>query len=416
MNQYLNKYSTPQSLLSSPVDPDTGIIVVIPVYNEPDLILALASIKACNLPTCSVEVITLINASEKADEKIKDFNRETHENVLLWKEQNERKGLKFHSILQNELPVKHAGVGLARKMGMDEAVRRFEQLQKDGIIACFDADAICDSNYLVALEKHFESFPKSPGCAIYFEHPYQGNDFEPEIYEGILNYELHLRYHKRSLEWAGLPFAFHTVGSSMAVKNSAYQKQGGMNKRKAGEDFYFLHKIIALGNFTNLNETRIIPSPRISDRVPFGTGRSIGEWVDNEQSAFTTYNFDSFKLIKKFISHIEQLQFKEPSQIDYNLSDNEYQVLMQFLEQINFEEALKKIRSNSTDNHSFVKRFYSWFDAFKILKLIHYFRDEIYPDQPIIQALNSYLEISGEKKVNDLESGLILMRELDRMN
>jgi len=138
------------------------------------------------------------------------------------------------------------------------------------------------NRFFAEIEKHFEQHSNTPGCSIYFEHPIAGNEFEANIYEGIINYELHLRYYYQALKYCGLQYAFHTVGSSMVVRSSAYQKQGGMNKRKAGEDFYFIHKIIALGNFSELNSTVVYPSPRISDRVPFGTGKAIGDWIEQE--------------------------------------------------------------------------------------------------------------------------------------
>src|SRR5213594_3575687 len=94
---------------------------------------------------------------------------------------------------------------------------------------------------------------------------------DPKVAEAIAAYELHLRYYVRALRYAGFPYAHHTIGSCMAVRADVYKKQGGMNKRQAGEDFYFLQKIIPLGHFTDLTETKVIPSSRPSDRVPFGT-------------------------------------------------------------------------------------------------------------------------------------------------
>jgi hypothetical protein len=137
------------------------------------------------------------------------------------------------------------------------------------VIACFDADCTCDPNYLAATENFFQSQPSAPGASIYFEHPLDGENREP-----IALYELHLRYYVEALRYAGFPHAYHTIGSSMAARADPYFKQGGMNKRKAGEDFYFLHKIIPLGGFGEINDTRVIPSPRASHRVPFGTGRA----------------------------------------------------------------------------------------------------------------------------------------------
>jgi hypothetical protein len=46
-------------------------------------------------------------------------------------------------------------------------------------------------------------------------------------------------------------YAYHTVGSAMAVKAYQYVKVGGMNRRQAGEDFYFIQKLVHSGNFIN---------------------------------------------------------------------------------------------------------------------------------------------------------------------
>ena len=79
----------------------------------------------------------------------------------------------------------------------------------------------------------------------------------------------------------------------MAVRPEAYMKQGGMNRRKAGEDFYFLNKIMSLGGFGECAETTIYPSPRTSKRVPFGTGQAVLRNV--ETKTYTTYGHSSVR-------------------------------------------------------------------------------------------------------------------------
>jgi hypothetical protein len=299
---------------------------------------------------------------------------------------------------------------------MDEAVARFEKVGHDGIIICFDADSLCDENYLVELENHFKRHPKTPGCSIYFEHPVAGDIFNSEIYEGIINYELHLRYYNQCLRFCNLPYAFHTVGSSMAVRSSAYQKQGGMNKRKAGEDFYFLHKIIQLGNFSELKSTRVIPSPRISDRVPFGTGKAIGDWVKANCDEFRTYSFLSFQLIKEFIDLVPDL-FLYPFNnfTEKNNQANKFDHLFDFLKNEKFELALEEIKKNSTDLVSFTNRFFRWFDAFRVLKLIHYLRDNQFQNSAIVQESLALLQAFKIKKYpNNSASLLEIYRQLER--
>ncbi|NJK86994.1 MAG: hypothetical protein HC906_14465 [Bacteroidales bacterium] len=64
-------------------------------------------------------------------------------------------------------------------------------------------------------------------------------DDHPEIYEAISKYELYLRVHTAFLRLIGFPNSFFTLGSCFAVKAKSYTEIGGMNKRHAGEDFYF---------------------------------------------------------------------------------------------------------------------------------------------------------------------------------
>ncbi|MCB9223906.1 MAG: glycosyltransferase [Crocinitomicaceae bacterium] len=377
MNFYLNKYGfLPPQIIEDPKS-DLGIVVVIPCFNEPDLISSLNSLVQCKLPHASVEVIIVVNSGEHHSVEILRQNQRTIAEYKLWKDQTNSE-IDFHLIHVPDLPKKHAGVGLARKIGMDEAVARFETLKKEGIIVCFDADSSCDQNYLTEIEDHFKRNPETPGCSIYFEHPIDGDEFGNEIYSGIINYELHLRYYNQALNFVGLPYAFHTVGSSMAVRSSIYQKQGGMNKRKAGEDFYFIHKIIALGGFTELNTTRVIPSPRISDRVPFGTGKAIGDWVDQGKLEYLTYNFQSFIAIKHFVDLIPV--FYESTEVD--LADVSTK-MKEFLVDNGLYKAINEAKIHSTSYTSFLKRFFVWFDAFLVLKLVHFLRDEVYVNQPI---------------------------------
>jgi len=382
LNFYLKKYGFCSPQLKAPINHDVNLIVVIPCFNEPDLISSLNTLLDCVKPNCNVEVITVINASERSSIEVKEQNIITLNQVKAWADLNNTDALKFHFIINNDLPKKHAGVGLARKIGMDEAVARFHSINKDGVIVCFDADSKCDKNYLVEIEKHFNKNPKTPGCSIHYEHPIEGDEFELSIYEGIINYELFLRYYNQALIFCGLSYAFQTVGSSMAVKSSAYQKQGGMNKRKAGEDFYFIHKIIALGGFTNLTSTKVIPSPRVSDRVPFGTGRAIGEWIDENRDDYKTYDFRIWKIIKLFVAIIPQLETQNTNELDF-FNEPENQVFIDFLNENNFVEGLNEIRKNSTNTKGFVKRFFVWFNAFRLLKAVHYLRDHQYQNQSI---------------------------------
>ena len=404
MSFYLqNSIGQHHPYILTPIKKDLEIIVVIPCYNEMELITALSSLINCEKPKGTVEVITVVNSAISDLEAVKETNSKMLEKAQKWNKEQDTNWLNFYFIEANNLPDKDAGVGLARKIGMDEAVYRFESIKKDGIIACFDADSTCQTNYFMELEKYFENNPKSPACSIHFEHPLQGNEFSEENYRAIEAYELHLRVYKNALKFCGFPYAFHTIGSSMAVKSKAYQKQGGMNKRKAGEDFYFLQKMMALGNFSELNTTTIYPSPRVSDRVPFGTGRAMQNYLSDEQKNYTTYAIQAFLDLKKLVENLDTLYLK---QIDLPES------VLAYLKTISFNENLKKIRQNSTSVTHFKQLFFNWFNAFKVLKFVHFARDNYYPDVSVFEAAN---ELLGYLKFPLTKSKelILVFREID---
>jgi hypothetical protein len=61
-----------------------------------------------------------------------------------------------------------------------------------------------------------------------------------------------------------------------------------MNRRMAGEDFYFIQKLLPAGGFFNLNQTTVYPSPRSSARVPFGTGVTIQRLTEGKNETLLT--------------------------------------------------------------------------------------------------------------------------------
>ena len=372
--KYLDKYGFHPRFIQKPIHPDTEIVVAIPCYNEGSITSCLASLKDCIPGSFVSEVIVLFNASEEDSAEVKEINLQCYGKAEEWIKSNDIKQLNIHLHLLEDLPKKIAGVGLARKIAMDEAVRRFADINKEGIIVGFDADSQVDPNYLVEIQAYFRSEQKSPGCSIYFEHPIAGDHFEQKIYTGILNYELHLRYYNQAFRYTGHPHAFHTVGSSFAVRSSAYMKQGGMNKRKAGEDFYFIQKIIGLGEYGELNSTRVIPSPRPSDRVPFGTGRAILSWMDDSKDSYSSYSFKSFECLRSFFQLIPEFYLNRGN--IHLVIDQIPNELKRFLQNYFFEERIAEISSNTSNINSFRKRFFHWFNAFMILKFVHYYRDQ----------------------------------------
>ncbi|UII24220.1 glycosyltransferase [Fulvivirga ligni] len=410
-NLYLERYAFSEALINDAPDHNLDAIVTIPCYKEEDLISSLQALKNCDREGLSIEVIIVINQSEDADESVNEINTKAFDNALEWSLANDESGFKVYPFFKNDLPRKHAGVGLARKIAMDEAVRRFESISKpEGIIICYDADSSCDKNYLQEVVGFFNNHPKCPGASIYFEHPLEG-PYSDQIYQAIIDYELFLRYYVNALRYAGFPYAFETIGSSMAVRSNAYQKQGGMNKRKAGEDFYFLHKIIPMGHFGEINSTKVMPSPRQSDRVPFGTGKAVNDWLREGQ--LLTYDVQIFDELKQFLDIVPKL-YSEP--LITPLIATMPASISSFLADNNFEEELDRIKKHSKTYDTFIKQFYHWFDGFKVLKYVHYARDHHYPNLPVNDCSKLLLNQLGKQLKGDENNRMLLemIREIDR--
>jgi len=408
---YLKRYAYPAVHLQSPPDPSLGLVVVIPSFDESALLGTLESLMQCDRPACAVEIIVVVNHGVNATSEIKQKHHTQVEQVRRWISEHSQDNLCFFVIYKPDLPAKHAGVGLARKIGMDEAVRRLENVNHfPSIIAALDADCSVDRNYLVALADHWSKHPETNGVAIYYEHPWDGLGLHQK--NGIIDYELHLRYYVHAQDFAGFPFAFQTVGSSMAVSNKAYQKQGGMNRRKAGEDFYFLQKIFLLGNFHNLNTTRVLPSARASGRVPFGTGKFINDYLNHPDRQITkTYQFEIFRQLKTFLASKAALYH-----VGMSVLAGLPKPVQHFLDNTGFGEALQKMKTNSSSFKSFEKSFHHWFDGFLLMKFVHFARNHYYPNQNLndqVKALFEQREIKIESNSTN-ENLLTRMRNIDR--
>lgn len=369
------------------VSSNLGMIVTIPCYNEPNLIKSLNSIHQCQRPSRDVEVIVLINQPEKAASAIDHRNKTSFHEALQWARWHQSPSFRYYILWVKNLPEKWSGVGLARKIIMDEAVRRLRNAgNPKGIITGFDADCTCQDNYLLAIERAFKKYQLN-GASIYFEHPVEGDE-DPRLYAGIINYELHLRYYMMAQRYARFPYAFHTIGSSMAVRSDIYEKQGGMNRRKAGEDFYFLHKVIPLGYFREINNTKVIPSPRKSDRVPFGTGKAMLEWMNKRDRTYLTYHPEIFESLKLLFDGVPNLYRARGETSDLvNILGMLPESLSSFLYQEKILDKLKEIHDQSSRESIFSDKFFSWFDGLKLLQYVHFAQSRAYPPVPLTKAI-----------------------------
>ena len=384
----------PQKIIEAP-DKDTGIIVVIPAYNEPGINKLLDSLANCTEPECGSEVIIVINAPDDAPAESLENNRRTFNNIESWKSENKSCFFRLFAFISEHSSIKGWGVGLARKTGMDEAVRRFNAISRpDGVILNLDADCTVEKNYFLAVSRELLKKSDRTACSIYFEHPLSGIDYPEAIYKYITLYELHLRYYFQGLVYCGFPYVYHTVGSAIAVKALTYIKAGGMNRRRAGEDFYFIQKLVPAGGYFNLNSTVVYPSPRASSRVPFGTGASIGKLDADQSSTLLTYNIHAFKELGTLFKLVDTLFACSVKELagQYRALPK---ALRSFIDENDWTKKTAEIKSNTSGLLSFRKRFFEWFNMFKIVKYLNNVHTEYFEKKPVDVAASELLKERG---------------------
>jgi hypothetical protein len=385
--RYIQKNVVYPAFISAEVSPSLSMIVMIPCLNEPEIIRTLESLWNCDPVKSFCEVIVIVNNSESSPEEVKEFNRKTLQNLQLWKEKNDRPNLILNPIYASAVTAKFAGAGMARKIGMDEAIRRFNAINKpDGVIVSTDSDCLFSRNYLKRIEAVFSENKSCFAATLNFKHRFEEMAGAKQK-DGIRLYEDYLHYYKHALDFAGFPDSIYTIGSAFAVRAEAYVKQGGMNRRQAGEDFYFLNKLTHLGQITEINDAFVYPSARVSDRVPFGTGAAMTKWMNEAEDLSVTYNFAAFLDLKKLFNQVDSL-FRI-SATDYSrfislLPDS----VQEYLQAFDFEAKITEINQNSSSLASFRKRFFQFFDAFIILRFLNLAHQKYYPKQNLEEVIS----------------------------
>ena len=416
LQRYIDQQTNQSISIPDQSTKGSSLYIVIPCYNEPDVLSTLNSLAACGPPKANVSVLIVVNDAEDSPEEVVRQNHLTLGEIAEWKLLHPLLFYTLETFYAHALPSKWAGVGYARKIGMDNAVIQLVNNNiDDGIIVSFDADSTVSPNYLQEIERNFNNNPNFNFFTIHFEHPFHCQGLSPAILEGIIRYELHMRYFRNAMAWSGYPHAIYTVGSSFAVRASAYARQGGMNKRKAGEDFYFLHKLVLLGEYGNICSTTVFPAARESDRVPFGTGAAINKWIQGDPGLRFTYSLEAFNSLKPFFAMVQQFWQKEKSAMEIEL-EILHHFLQLFCKKMQTLDQIYELKKNCSNSKVFEKRFFHLVNAFWILKYLNFAHESGFEwgDLQTESVKLLYLFDIQISNCRSIENTLMIYRNLDK--
>ncbi len=367
---------TPWQLELSRSAPFTGGIVIPALAEADNLPLLLnALVSDGTLPPSGMVVVMVVNNRADASDREKADNARSLDLLAVAAPRLPFPlGIVDAASPGFELPLKDGGVGLARKIGHDLLLPHLDFAATDPLLVSLDADTLVEPGYANAIQSHFAA-AKAGGAVIPFAHRHGGDELEERAIE---RYELFLRCYVAGLAHAGSPYAFHTVGSAMACRASAYLRTGGMNRRRAGEDFYFLQGLAKTAGVARVAGTTVHPSPRRSERVPFGTGRAMNALLDREEKAILFYRPECYELLREWLTaaadgcrqHDQALPQRAAS-----ISPH----LATFLDTQGFGSAWERLITQNRTPERLAKAFHDWFDAFRTMKFFHYLADGPYP-------------------------------------
>jgi len=410
LSRYLNQYAEPEARQLKGLTDQFRHCVCIPAYNEaPAFIDRLVTFIHQQPATLAIIVLNRPdNSQNKTEAENHNCQKSLTEklsihwqnkNIQLHRTQNQSAILLVDRFNKGHAIAAKQGVGMARKIAADIALQLIHQQHiSEPWIYSTDADVILPDNYFdrsgdfleQGLNKSQDKTQVPPKNIAAYILAYQHiATSDQAIHSATRLYEHRLNAYVDGLSFAGSPYAFQTLGSTLCIHASHYAMVRGFPKRAAGEDFYLLNKLRKTGHIVSLQTPTIQIESRISHRTPFGTGSSVDDILanDNPQQAAIFYQPQLFVYLRDTLQWLDKsshrhlaMQKENNWQQDIN-TDNEWSnkkkaIIIQALTAIDFNSGFTHCLNNSRDASQFTRQMDAWFDGFKTLKYLHALRDK----------------------------------------
>jgi hypothetical protein len=382
--QYRTRYAEPESSFAACCPNSFDVVMVVPMCAESATFVN--GYRAAALGANRLLVIAVINGRVGADESVHALNARCMQDLSSqfslrevepggWLGHDTRMSvLVVDRFTANRRLPSSQGVGLARKLGADIALELIVQKRvRHAFFAMTDADASLPEDYFDRLAE----LQTDCSTAVFpFWHEPRG---ESRVDRATALYEVRLRYIQRGLQWANSPYAFHAVGSTMAVHALSYAQVRGVPKLQAAEDFYLLGKLCKQRPLARLQGMPVLIRSRISRRVPFGTGAETAKLAGG--IPLELYHPDCFAAVRD-VTRCLQSVAESPQRSTPELLALMNPLVNHFLESQGALDTWPKLCKQSPNLLARLRRLHDWFDGFRTLKLIHHVRDYTAPSLP----------------------------------
>ena len=405
LQQYLARHAEPEAAAADALEGSFGHVLIVPAYGERDSLFATLG-SAREGPRGPTLIVVVLNARADSPRAIHEANAAARERL--------RSAATAASTVSAELGIESLdyphgrivvvdraspgrflpegqGVGLARKIGNDLALR----LSAAGRIAAgwlhnTDADTVLPEDYFDQTEAR--EGDRAAAAVYFFEHRFEADE---RLALAARLYEISLRYYVLGLAWAGSPYAYEAMGSCIAIRPAAYAAVRGFPRKNAAEDFYVLDKLAKTGPILRLGGTPVLLEGRISERVPFGTGKALSQLLSKKRAleGFRLYHPAVFAHLAAWLRVLDETAKSggrpETAIAELPQSNPFFRTdaLLAALERMGAFPAVREAIAESTTESAMRRRFHTWFDAFRTLKLVHALRDEGLPSMTWREAL-----------------------------
>ena len=310
-------------------------------------------------------VIVVVNHGENADELFKNDNKKTLQ-FLSTSTYSITLGVVDAATPGLELPPRQAGVGMARKIGMDLALPYL--MGKRSLLFSTDADTNVDRHYLEIVLDYFKQY-NADAAVVGFSHSIPEN---PDLENTIKEYEEFLLITALKIKEAGSPYGYVALGSAMVCKAEAYMAVGGMPRKKATEDFYFLQELAKFCTVHSIPDILVYPSSRPVSRVYLGTGFRMAQTQRGFEIKNLHYSKHAFTLLHKWIA-LGTTAWKMTLVELLDKIGSQNKELKNFLVKEGIENIWNNLQSSSPSENHFIRQFHRWFDGLKTIRLLKHF-------------------------------------------
>jgi hypothetical protein len=404
LTQYLQLYATAEAALADVVAERYRAVLVVPAFRERSGFLARYERALAGAPG-RVLVIVVVNSTLSQatsswpvnGQLLTDLRQPSGRQLsdappAWWARRDDYDILSIDRAGPESAFPDRQGVGLARRIGCDVALALYAagRLERPWIYNT-DADAELPPGYFD--EPDVSASAATSGLVFPFWHVPGG---DPSIDAATALYELGLRYYVAGLAHAGSPYAYHALGSTIAVHARAYAAVRGFPRRLAGEDFYLLNKLVKVGPLWRDDRRVVRLRSRASLRTAHGTGvaavKLAAEWAAETHIGSTLfYHPQTFEALRYWLLVLEGfVQSRDLDRTRAHLNDIAGVMadpLRDVVSELGAWEALQQASEQTLTATGLRTRLHTWFDAFRTLKLVHGLRSRGLASLPFRQAL-----------------------------